>query len=82
MEKENIHIGKLVRQKLKEQERSVAWLAKKMHYNHSNLCKNLKQEHLYPTLLLQISAILEYDFFMHYSVFLKNQNNGTSLLSE
>jgi hypothetical protein len=71
--KEKIPIGNLILQELKEQERSIAWLAKKVHYSHNTLCKALKRDHLDSDLLLEISKELKYDFFAHYSVFLKKQ---------
>jgi len=70
--KENLPIGKLIRQELKEQERSIAWLAKKVFYTHSALCKILKRDHIDTALLSDISKVLKYDFFAHYSDTLKD----------
>jgi len=70
---EEIAIGDQICQKLKEQERSIAWLAKKVHYNYSTLYKILKQNHLDTDLLVHISDILQYDFFAHYSAFLRER---------
>ena len=65
-----IHIGDIIKQKLKEKERSITWLANKMGYTRSSIGKMLKQEHIHAELLLRISHILEYDFFVHYSTLL------------
>jgi DNA-binding Xre family transcriptional regulator len=64
---ETIHIGKLIRQKLAEKDRPIAWLAQKIGCDPSNLCKMLKNKDIRCELLLQISAALEEDFFAHYS---------------
>lgn len=63
-----IDIGSLIFQKLKEKERSIAWLAKKVGCDDSNLGKMLKSKrYIYPDLLLKISIALEEDFFAYYS---------------
>jgi hypothetical protein len=82
--KKNVLIGTLIRQKLKEQKRSIAWLGRKLKERElppvvrlnrmsdstcSTLRKALKREHLDSTLLLNISIILRYDFFGYYSAF-------------
>lgn len=41
--KDRVVIGKLIRRKLKEQERFVAWLARKLDFRYSTLCKILKR---------------------------------------
>ena len=74
---EQIPIGELILQKLKEQERSVVWLAKKIGCDDSNLGKVLKSSHyVYVDLLFRISIILEEDFFIYYSQKLKEKQNG------
>jgi hypothetical protein len=62
----NIHIGKLILQKLKEEERSVAWLAEKIYTDPSNLRKRLKKKSMDTELLVHISKILNYNFFNYY----------------
>ena len=61
--KDEIHIGKLIHQKLKEKERTVSWLARKLHCDRSNIYKIFKKSNVDLHLLLKISNILEYDFF-------------------
>ena len=70
--KEKIDIGEVIKQKLKEKERYISWLAKQIGYTRSGLSKMLKQEQIHSELLLRISYALEYDFFTHYSVLLNN----------
>lgn len=71
MIEEEFHIGNLIREKIKEKERSISWLAKKLGCDSSNLHKTLSQQHIYSGLLLKISKILEHDFFTSYSELLK-----------
>jgi predicted transcriptional regulator len=70
-ENEKIFIGNMICKKLKEQERSIAWLSKNAPCKHSALCKILKRNQIDATLLFHISKALEYDFFIHYSNLLK-----------
>ncbi|MDR1198329.1 MAG: XRE family transcriptional regulator [Prevotellaceae bacterium] len=67
-----IHIGRLILQKLKEKERSITWLARKVNCDDSNLGRTLKNSHhIHSELLFRISLVLEEDFFAYYSEKLK-----------
>ncbi len=66
MEKD-FYIGDIIRQKLQEQERSGAWLARKLYTDPSNMSKLLKRKHLDAGLLLHISLILGENLFNYYS---------------
>ena len=68
------HIGKIVRQKLEEKERSITWLAGKTNCSSSNLCKLLKNKFINHDLLFQICIVLEEDFFSYYSNELKQKH--------
>ena len=64
----DIHIGKTILQKLKEKERSIAWLARRISCDDGNLGRQLKNHpHIHSELLLRISIALEVDFFACYS---------------
>ncbi len=63
----HIHIGQAVRQKMDEQGTTIAWLARQVHCDSSNLGKHLQQAHIYPELLYKISLALKTDFFGLYS---------------
>lgn len=68
MPNKELHIGELILQKLKEKERSIAWLAQKIGCDASNLGKTLKNSrYIYVDLLFRISIALEEDFFAGYS---------------
>jgi plasmid maintenance system antidote protein VapI len=64
---EEINMGKLIHDKLNENDRSVAWLAKKVYRSPSALCKLLKHDTINHELLLRISKVLDYNFFSCYS---------------
>lgn len=64
---ENIHIGELIRYKLDENQRSIAWLSRKVHRDRSSLCKLLKKDSIDTKLLFDISTALQFDFFCYYS---------------
>ena len=71
-----IHIGNLIKQKLRQQERSNAWLARKLFMDSSNVSKMLKRQYIDTDVLLRISIILEEDFFVYYS-YLYSQSINT-----
>lgn len=61
-----IHIGHLIEQELRRQERSVAWFARKLHCDPSNVYKIFKKQSIDTQLLVNISSILQHDFFLYY----------------
>ncbi|GHT11654.1 hypothetical protein AGMMS4956_05030 [Bacteroidia bacterium] len=69
MEEETIHIGRAIHNKLKEQERTVTWFARKMNCDRTNVYKIFQKAHIDPPQLLQICIILHFDFFAYYSAF-------------
>ena len=79
MKSYNIYIGELILQKLKEKERTIFWLAQKVHTDNSNLSKTLKSSrYIYLDLLMSISIALEEDFFAYYSEELKEEMKNWS----
>ena len=63
----NIDIGLAVRNKMREQGTTIAWLARQVKCDRSNLYKQLHHTHIYPELLLQISIALKTNFFIYYT---------------
>ena len=62
-----MNIGEEILQKLKEQKRSVAWLAEQVNCDRSNLYRMLKNSpHIHSGLLFRISVALEVYFFDYY----------------
>ena len=67
-----MHIGELILKSLKEKERNMSWLARKVNRNDANLGRLLKNsQHIHSELLLRISIALEEDFFAYYSEVVK-----------
>ena len=65
---EKIDIGEIIKQKLKEKDLTIAWLARQVYCNESNLCKKLKAKDICNNeLLYRISDVLHEDFFSCYS---------------
>ncbi|MDR2204742.1 MAG: hypothetical protein LBE36_01080 [Flavobacteriaceae bacterium] len=69
----DLHIGKLIKQKLREHKRSQSWLAYEIDYDKSNLRKTLENRYINIDLLFKISLVLKEDFFAHYSEKLKEK---------
>jgi lambda repressor-like predicted transcriptional regulator len=63
MENNKIHIGSLIKDELKKQERSMAWLARQIGYDQRNFSKTLQLPHINTDTLLNICNTLNYDFF-------------------
>jgi len=80
--KEDVHIGALIHKKLKEEERKTIWFAQKLCYYPTNSYKIFQKQHFDTELLLEISILLNYNFFMHYSdLFNACKNNNLSILA-
>ena len=79
MSQNEIKFGALVKQKLKEQERTASWLAKKIHCSRTNIYKIFEKDTVHAALMKQIGTALDTDFFAYYS---GNQNNNEKTENE
>ena len=69
-----IHIGKLIEEELRRQERSVTWFADKLCCERTNVYSIFKRQSIDTVLLLRISLVLQRNFF---SVYLEElEKNG------
>ncbi|MDR1672168.1 MAG: helix-turn-helix transcriptional regulator [Bacteroidales bacterium] len=68
---EEIHIGELIRRKMKEERYTAAWLAKQLECDPSNIYKIFKNYRIDTDSLLKISRLLHHDFFSYYSSLLE-----------
>ena len=78
-----LHIGQLIADELCKQERSRAWLAKKINCERSNIYDIVKRESIDTQLLMKISVALNHDFFKYYCDSLKQimqDEDGTEVL--
>ena len=55
-------IGKMIKNKVDEQGRSIQWLADKLSCHRSNIYDIFNRENIDVSLLMKISAILQYNF--------------------
>lgn len=62
-----IHIGKQIRQKMEERQKTVVWLAKHLSCSRTNIYKIFEKHSVDTDILARISTILEFDFFSLYS---------------
>lgn len=62
-----IHIGKLIENELRRQERSVTWFAKKLCCERTNVYSIFRRESIDTELLLRISQVLKCNFFVYYT---------------
>ena len=76
LEQERIHIGTLIRKKMKERGMSVSDFACSLHYERTNIYKIFKRNSIDIELLIRISEILKYDFLRE--VYLKENDLASS----
>lgn len=63
MAEEGLHIGNCIKEELKRQDRSIAWLSRQVFCDRSNLSRALKNQYVDIGLLRRISISLKYNFF-------------------
>lgn len=61
-----IFIGKSIEYELRNQERSVVWIARKLNCNRTNIYKIFNRSTIDTELLLRISNVLQRNFFEEY----------------
>lgn len=62
-----MHAGKLVKEQMDSQGKTVTWLAEQLSCSRTNVYKIYDRPSIDTGLLLRISKILKYDFFALYS---------------
>ena len=63
----NIHIGQLIREQLKADQRSASWLAREIGCSRNHVYKVFKKSSLEADLILKISIAMSFNFFQYYS---------------
>ena len=63
----NIHIGHLIHEQLKKDQRSVSWLAREIHCTRNNVYKIFNKASLDSDLILKISRAMQFNFFQYYT---------------
>ena len=77
MNRDEIHIGRLIHNKLKEDGRSASWLAKKIHCERTAIYKIFKRPSIDTDLLLKINSVLKAVFFDYYAEISRNMEDKT-----
>ncbi len=67
-----LHIGQLISEELRRQERTPAWLAAHIGCDRTNAYKILKRASIDTALLARVSTALRHDFFRDLSACLPN----------
>ena len=66
-EESNIHIGHLIREQLRKDQRSASWLAREIHCTRNHVYKIFNKPSLDSNLILKISKAMHFNFFQYYS---------------
>ena len=69
-----MHIGKLIREQVESQGKTVVWLAEQLSCSRANVYKIYEKTSLDTALLMRVCIILNYDFFNAFSELLKNED--------
>ncbi len=76
MADQEFHIGKLIQERLRSEERSISWLARKLGCDRSNIYHIFDREHLDSELLMKLSIVLDYNFFELYKGQFENMRSA------
>ena len=69
----NIHIGQLIREQLKADQRSASWLAREIGCSRNHVYKVFSKSSLDSDLIFRISKAMNFNFFQYYTAaFLEN----------
>ena len=63
----NLHIGQLIREQLKEDQRNASWLAREIGCTRNHVYKVFRKSSLDTDLLLHISKAIQFNFFHYYT---------------
>ena len=62
-----IHIGSLIEQELRRQDRSVTWFAAELRCDRTNVYKGFKKKSIDTLLLENLCVLLRHNFFLDYA---------------
>ena len=63
----NLHIGQLIQEQLRKDQRSVGWLARQIPCSRNHVYKIFKKPSLDSALILRISKVMHFNFFQYYT---------------
>lgn len=70
-----IHIGNLIKQEVTARGIKVSWLADQLHCHRNNIYKIYEKQWIDTHILMELSKILNHDFFIDLSNYLKDDQN-------
>lgn len=73
------HIGKIIQAKLKEQRRSVTWLANQIPCTRDNIYKIFSKQWISTDMLMQISLLMDCNFFIFLSNYYQDSKQDETL---
>ena len=80
MAEDSLHIGNCIKEELKRQDRSIAWLSRQVFCDRSNLSRVLQNQYIDICLLRRISISLRCNFFQKISYNIQQDiNNQNSI---
>lgn len=75
-----IHIGNLIHQELRRQERTVAWFARKICCTRPHAYKIFEKDNIDIKLLIIVCRVLSHDFFQDISDAIRNNIDDNSVI--
>lgn len=72
-----LHIGRLIKEELHRQERSIVWFAEKLSCDRTNVYKIFARTSIDTQLLLRISVILNRNFFAVYTRYFEEKGTDS-----
>ena len=72
---QDIHLGSLVKRKMKERNISISEFAQAIHCDRTNVYSIFKRKSMDVQLIVRISNALDYDFLQYYHQGVKNKND-------
>lgn len=73
-----LHIGHLIREQLKKDQRSASWLAREIGCTRNHVYKIFNKSSLDSDLILKVSIAMQFNFFQYYTAnFLANIRERT-----
>ena len=76
------HIGHLIKEELARQERTVAWLARKLNYSRQNIYHIFESQWITTDVLLKICDILNYNFYKVYADYWDSVKNNITQVTK
>lgn len=76
------HIGHLIKEELRRQERTITWFARKLNYSRQNIYHIFDSQWITTDVLLKICDILNYNFYKIYSDYWDGVKNNVTLLTK